>query len=47
MRYSVRRTQSGSLVGEDGRVIELPVDFNVSSVGISVEIWNNNLNKFK
>jgi len=27
-------------------VIELPVDFYVSSVGITVEIWNNNLNKF-
>ncbi|MCL2059133.1 MAG: hypothetical protein FWH01_08785 [Oscillospiraceae bacterium] len=27
-------------------MIELPVDFYVSSVGITVEIWNNNLNKF-
>ena len=27
-------------------MIELPVDFNVSSVGITAEIWNNNLNKF-
>ena len=34
------------LVGEDGRLIELPVDFYVSSVGIVAEIWNNNLNRF-
>ena len=27
-------------------MIELPVDFYVSSVGITVEIWNNNLSRF-
>ena len=27
-------------------MIELPVDFYISSVGITVEIWNNNLTKF-
>ena len=27
-------------------MIELPVDFFISSVGITVEIWNNNLQKF-
>jgi len=27
-------------------VIELPVDFYVSSVGITAEIWNNNLDRF-
>ena len=27
-------------------MIELPVDFYVSSVGITAEIWNNNLKKF-
>ena len=27
-------------------MIELPVDFYVSSVGITAEIWNINLNRF-
>ena len=27
-------------------MIELPVDFYISAVGITVEIWNNNLKKF-
>ena len=27
-------------------MIELPVDFYVSSVGITTELWNNNLQKF-
>ena len=46
MRYSLRWARARELVGEDGRVIEIPVDFSISSVGIEVEIWNNNLGKY-